>query len=88
MILQKPFILQDHLELDKDTGKLDLDDAAKAFGESLVPDLWSSKNNQLNHWGQVEKMVNKRSLRKKNFYKAGLSFFEFKYHGTGELLYE
>lgn len=87
MILQRPFILQDHWELDKDTGKIDLDDAAKAFGESLVPDLWSSINNQLNHWGQVEKMVNKKCVRKKNFYKVGLSFLEVEY-GSGELLYE
>ena len=64
---------QDHQELDKHAVDVNLEDASKEFGGALGPLLRSAKKKaEQKQWAQVDRIVGRKSLRKKKFYKVSM----------------
>ena len=62
---------QDHQELDRNSDEMNLEDAVNEFGTTLGPVLRSAQKKTVEkQWGQVEAIMDKKSLRNRTFYKV------------------
>lgn len=64
---------QDHQELDRNSEKMNLEDAVNEFGGTLGPVLRSAQKKTVEkQWGQVAAIMDKKSLQNRTFYKVCL----------------